>query len=180
MGLASFQELFSGAKTIRIDGAFYRHTSLQHTKLEGSKSGGRWAFPDTFLVIYLGRPQKTAIAEAYRHLVDPIEGMRPEFVKPRAFLRCQAIINPVLDLRHHETVKIVNVSSDDLVSNNYKVCQKVGQAAYETDYLKGILAPSATGIGETLALFGDRLDKEDTLQIKDQTIWETLPPDPRI
>jgi hypothetical protein len=37
-------------------------------------------------VLYLGRPDTSVIAEAYRSLVDAVEGMRPELLGPRRFV----------------------------------------------------------------------------------------------
>ena len=51
--------------------------------LRASSAGGRWGPPRAYAVLYLGRPEASVIAEAYRSLVDGVEGMRPELVGPR-------------------------------------------------------------------------------------------------
>lgn len=43
----------------------------------------------------------------------------------------------------------------------------------------GILAPAATGVGETLALFARRLPAEEQPELIDITTWDGLPADPR-
>lgn len=43
----------------------------------------------------------------------------------------------------------------------------------------GILAPAATGVGETLALFERRLPAEEQPELIDIATWDGLPADPR-
>lgn len=71
------------AGTITIEGEFQRHASLRYRVLTGSAAGGRWGPEGAYPVFYLGRPTESVIVEAYRHLVEPVEGMRPELVGPR-------------------------------------------------------------------------------------------------
>lgn len=44
---------------------------------------------------------------------------------------------------------------------------------------RGILAPAATGVGETLALFERRLPAEEQPELIDIATWDGLPADPR-
>jgi len=39
------------------------------------------------------------IVEAYRHLVETVEGMRPHMVGPRHLITCEVKVTKVLDLR---------------------------------------------------------------------------------
>jgi hypothetical protein len=43
----------------------------------------------------------------------------------------------------------------------------------------GVIAPAATGVGETLALFDEHLPTNELPQLRETTAWLRLPPDPR-
>lgn len=66
----------SKASIIDVRGRFQRHASPKQRTVAGSAAGGRWGLPGAYPVIYLGRPPGSVVAEAYRHLVDGVEGMR--------------------------------------------------------------------------------------------------------
>ncbi len=68
-------------------GTFYRHAWHGTTQLKGSTGGGRWGPEHGFPVLYLGRPPASIIAEAYRSLVDPVEGMRGDLSDPASCYR---------------------------------------------------------------------------------------------
>lgn len=167
----------SQSPAIAIEGTFERHESFHARTLVGSDSGGRWGPPGAYPVLYLGRPTASIIVEAYRHLVDDIEGMRPEFVAPRRLVICQVAVSQVLDLRDHENLSRVGLSPEDL-EGPHGPCQQVGQAAHQLG-LHGILAPAATGLGETLALFERHLDSGELPVLLREERWEHLPADPR-
>ena len=61
---------------------------------------------------------------------------------------------------------------------DYDVCHRVGQAAHQLE-LHGIIAPAATGIGETLAIFERRLPADEQPVLIDVLTWQGLPADPR-
>jgi hypothetical protein len=168
------------AETTTVEGRFQRHASLGHRKLTGSAAGGRWGPAGAYPVVYLGRPMDSIIAEAHRHLVEPIEGMRPELVGPRRLLTCEVWVTSVLDLRVASNQEIVGLSADELTSaiDAHEPCQRVGQAAHQLG-LHGVIAPAATGLGETLALFERRLPAKEQPQLVDEVVWEHLPRDPR-
>lgn len=168
------------ATTCTVEGRFERHTSLGHRKLSGSAGGGRWGPEAAFPVLYLGRPRETVIVEAHRHLVEAVEGMRPDLVGPRRVLVCEVQITNVLDLRVKENREIVGLTMDDLRSDidEHAPCQRVGQVAHQLG-LHGVIAPAATGLGETLAVFERRLPADEQPVLVDELVWEQLPADPR-
>lgn len=137
------------ATTSTVDGEFERHTSLGHRKLNGGAGGGRWGPEGAYPVLYLGRPRDSVVVEAYRHLVEPSEGMRPELVGPRRLLICRVHVTNVLDLRVQANFEIVGLTMDDLLSSidQHGPCQRVGQVAHQLG-LHGIIAPAATGLGD--------------------------------
>lgn len=60
---------------------------------------------------------------------------------------------------------------------DYEPCWRVARAAHQLG-LHGILAPAATGFGETLAVFEEHLMPEELPRLVDEEIWEALPADP--
>lgn len=132
-------------------------------------------------MIYLGRPTSSVVVEAYRHLVDDIEGMTADRVRGRLLVRTQVAVNDVLDLRGRATRLVLGLGEIELMSEigDYESCQRIGHVAHQLG-LRGIVAPAATGIGETLALFVDLLDPgELPVPVGKPVVWETLPADPR-
>lgn len=173
----------SAAPLTDVDGVFERHVSGKWATraFEGSASGGRWGAPGAFPVIYLGRPRESIVIEAYRHLVDPVEGMSGERVRGRVCLRGHVRAFNVLDLRTDRALLSVGLTADDLVSDvdDYEACQRVGHVAHQLAF-HGILAPAATGAGEVLALFPRHLaPAELPVQVGEAEVWPTLPADPR-
>lgn len=165
-----------------IQGIFERHVSANWRELTGSSSGGRWGSPGSYSVLYLGRPRSSVAVEAYRHLVDPFaeDGMTGDMVAPRRLLLCEVGVSDVLDLRSDEAQGIVGLSRSDLSSpiGEYQACQSVGRVAHQLG-LHGIIAPAATGIGETLALFEQHLPAAELPHLLGEEMWDRLPADPR-
>lgn len=166
--------------SVDVSGIFERHVSPTVRPLTGSSSGGRWGAPGAYSVLYLGRPTESVVVEAYRHLVDDIEGMTGEMVGPRRLLTVEVALTTVLDLRVEGNRAAVGLSSEDLISpvGEYARCQRIGQAAHQLG-LHGLIAPAATGLGETLAVFELHLptDEQPTLLAEEE--WLHLPDDPR-
>lgn len=170
----------SNATTTSVTGVFQRHTSPRHRPLTGSASGGRWGPEGAFPVLYLARPTASVVVEAHRHLVEPVEGMRPEMVGPRRLVTCELEVTNVLDLRQAENREEVGLSILDMTSDvgDYEACHRVAQAAHQLE-LHGIIAPAATGMGETLALFERRLPADEQPVLINTLTWNGLPADPR-
>jgi hypothetical protein len=133
--------------------------------------------PRRYGVLYLGQPEASVIAEAYRLLVDGVEGMRPELVGPRRFFTVEVVVTNLLDLRIAKNRAAVALDLEAL-SGPWEPCQRVGLAAHQLG-LHGIIAPAATGLGLTLALFEHNLPAEQWPTILTRSEWAHLPPDPR-
>ncbi|WP_136623295.1 hypothetical protein [Mycobacterium attenuatum] len=71
------------------------------------------------------------------------------------------------------------MSDDDIASavGDYTACQRVAAAAHQLEY-HGILATAATGLGETLALFRQRVNIAELPVVVDHQQWSQLPPRP--
>lgn len=170
-------EAISRASIVRVEGEFERHVSMKVRTLTGSRSGGRWGQPGAYPVLYLGRPTESVIVEAYRHLVDDVEGARPDMVQPRRLLTCSVSVTQILDLRDEESQRLTGLAFQDLLGP-HAPCQRVGSAAHQLG-LHGLIAPAATGLGETLALFEQHVPQDELPNLIAEETWQTLPADPR-
>ena len=168
--------------TVTVDGVFQRHTSPRIRTLAGSASGGRWGPRGEFEVLYLGRPTDSVVIEAYRHLIDvDLDGrLTAAMVGPRNLITCRVRLGRILDLRDPAALGRAGLTTADLASpvGDYEACQQVGRAAHQLG-LGGIIAPAATGTGETLAVFTQHTRPTDSLEIASVEQWNTLPSDPR-
>jgi RES domain-containing protein len=166
----------------RIKGQFERHCSLKWEELRPSSSGGRWGAPGAFEVLYLGRPSSSVLAEAYRHLVDD-ELDFPDLaaqVLERRLITCQVDAPGILDLRPTAVRDHLGLNDEIFTSDvgEYEFCQRLGAAAHQLR-ASGLIVPSASRLGETLALFTLNLPAENWPQAVARSIWHGLPPDPR-
>lgn len=170
-------ELVASVSTTRVGGQFFRHAALGRDAFTGG-FGGRWGA--TFPVIYLASPVDAVVVEAYRHLVEDA-GVPAASVQPRALYTVSVDATDILDLTDQEALLAVGLSQLDLQSavGDYAGCQRIAAAAHQLQR-HGVLAPSATGFGNTLALFRDRLPAGELPAAVTHEVWETLPLDPRI
>jgi hypothetical protein len=168
---------------IQVEGTFERHASLRWTDLSASASGGRWGEPRAYEVLYLGRPRDSVVIEAYRHLVDDelddAQSLAASVLERRV-ITCTVVAPNILDLRPSASQEAVGLSDAQLRSEvgDYLACQAVGAAAHQLG-LSGIVAPAASRIGETLALFPTNLAVENWPTVIGRDIWRGLPTDPR-
>lgn len=172
----SLADRVAGVGTTTVAGTFYRHAAPNRDAFAGSTLG-RWGL--AVPVVYLGRPPASVVAEAYRHLVDPY-GIDPSAVRPRVLYTVTVAVRLVLDLTvpaHRRTLGLTEAALCSSV-DDYEPCQRVADAAHERG-LHGILAPAATRLGETLALFAERLDPAERPRVVQATAWPRLPADPR-
>jgi RES domain len=170
-------------KPVHIVGTFERHSSLRWEELKASAAGGRWGARRAYEVLYLGRPRDSVVIEAYRHLVDDEldDGdALAATVLERRIITCEVAVSNVLDLGQSAAQAAVGLSDSQLCSavGDYEACQAGGAAAHQLG-LAGIIAPAATGLGETLALFSTNLAVEQWPTVVARDIWRGLPVDPR-
>ncbi|MGH9896118.1 MAG: RES family NAD+ phosphorylase [bacterium] len=137
--------------------------------------GGRWNPPESFPVLYLALSDETAAAEFYRRAEG--ENRAPEDLLPRRLQRYELKLEAVLDLTDPEVRDHIGVSEEDIRSEDRRPCQAIGDAAHYVGF-EAIRAPSATGTGEVLAVFFDRLKAESDVEPVDHEDWTELPPHP--
>lgn len=102
---------------------------------------------------------------------------------PRTMIRCAVDVANLLDLRtatgrSHAGLTIQDLTCATTDRDGYARCQQVAQVAHQLR-LHGVIAPAATGLGETLALFTDVLPEAETPSLLDDEPWHRLPSDPR-
>lgn len=168
---------------ITVQGSFERHCSLRRDSLQASSSGGRWGARGGYEVLYLGRPRDSVVVEAYRHLVEDDLDAPAELaatVLERRIVTCDVSVPNILDLRPTSARERLQLGDASLRSDvgDYDPCQAIGAAAHQLR-LSGILAPAATFLGETLALFPMNLPAEHWPTVTATDIWHGLPADPR-
>jgi len=168
----------AGTTLTSAEGTYFRHSRPGVKELKGSTGGGRWGPEHGFPVIYLGQPEVSVAAEAHRRFVDPvIDGMPAEFVAPRDLLTVDVDVDELLDLRDPRHVVAVGLD-DEALRGPWPPCVRVARAAHQLG-IHGILAPAATGLGLTLALFEQHLPHDQMPQVVRRELWAQLPPDPR-
>lgn len=157
---------------VSVAGTFVRHAAPNRDAFAGG-SGGRWG--RLFPVIYLGCPVESCVEEAYRHLVDEA-GVPALLVKPRTVYTVKVEAENILDLRSRQARDRIGISMADLTSEvgDYEVCQGVAAVAHQLEY-HGVIAPAATELGDTLALFRERIGASEFPVIVKQDRWDTLP-----
>lgn len=170
-----------------VDGTWQRHVAARFadTALAGRSANGRWGTEGSYPVLYLGRPTDSVTVEAYRHLVDPVvsdNGPMPP-IRPRALITCDVSVTEILDLRPATNRSLAGITPAELQSETfdraaYAACQNISAAAHQLGY-HGIIAPAATRMGETLALFTDLLTDAEQPVLTGTAMWVQLPPDPR-
>jgi len=174
--------------TSDVSGRYYRLTSKKRVKraFDGSPAGGRWGRPGAFPVIYLADSFDACVIEAYRHAAEDTDPP----VQPRGLglIGCDVDVTQILDLTRSSARYAVGLSDPAVLFSEpqdpdtgvaYQACQAVAQAAHQLGR-HGILVPSATQRGNTLALFADHLPlTEVPVSVGGVGTWESLPPDPR-
>ena len=137
-------------------GLAFRHTAPGRNGLSGAGAriyGGRWNPPNLVSTIYLSQPRATCVAEFHRMAQG--QGRGPSSFLPRTVHHIQITDLSVLDLTG-DGLGDVGLDSDDLSDNDWSPCQLVGQAAHFLG-ASGLVAPSATGEGLTIAVFETRV-----------------------
>jgi RES domain-containing protein len=175
----------AAAPIVAVEGSWQRHVATRYSEqaLDGRRGYGRWGTKDGFSVLYLGRPTESVVIEAYRHLVDPLMDNVPQLIS-RFLITASVSVTNVLDLRGAAGRGHVGLPMSDLTSSTtdrdaQARCQEVAQVAHQLGR-HGIIAPAATGAGDTLVLFTDLLPKQERpIRSGDDVLWSQLPPDPR-
>jgi RES domain-containing protein len=156
-------------------GMAYRHTAPGRAPLSGQGArmfGGRWNPRDLFPTIYLAYPRDACIAE-FRRMAEG-QGGGPASFLPRDVHEVSVTALRALDLTSPDMLRVAGLSPGNLSEADWSACQAVGEAAHFLGF-QGVIAPSATGLGQVIAVFEDRVTA-DQLQLLGTTSLETVEP----
>jgi RES domain-containing protein len=156
-------------------GECFRYTTARRDPLSGEGArlhGGRWNPPDLFPVIYLAVPEAACMHELAKAASDNHLDVATQLQVPYKLHTLRVDDIPVLDLRSTDTQAILGLESGAL-TGPWNVCQPVGHAAWFLEF-GGVLAPSATGDGLTLALFEHRVRPEQIRVEQSQALTAAL------
>lgn len=145
----------------RWSGTAFRYTTARREPLSGEGArlfGGRWNPPDLFPVVYLAVPEGACMRELERAATDNHVDVATQLRVPYMLHTIRVDDIRVLDLRDEHAQERLGLQPDDL-TGTWEACQPVGHAAWFLEFA-GVLAPSATGPGITLALFEHRAQPE--------------------
>jgi RES domain-containing protein len=159
---------------IAYAGELFRHVAAGRHPLSGAgarSQGGRWNPPQSFATLYLADRKSTVEAEFQR--MAHRQGLDPGQFLPRRIYRLEVELQAVVDLTHPASLPRA-LAHLDLASDDLTVTQAIGEAA---QYLgrEAILAPSAAGKGNVLAVFIDRLLPESRVDDIEFEVWTETP-----
>ncbi|MGI8757102.1 MAG: RES family NAD+ phosphorylase [Acidimicrobiales bacterium] len=116
--------------------------------------GGRFNPPHSFPVLYLCLTRPCVVAELTRQAER--QGLNVEALLPRELFEISADLDKVLDLTDAETLDALGIAPPDLVREDHRLTQEIGEAAHEHVF-QAIRSPSATGVDNVLAIFPEKL-----------------------
>lgn len=153
----SFRSRIATIEPVSLDGVAYRHVAPRYdcASGEGAKRlGGRWNPAGSFPTVYMALSPETARAELMR--AADLQGVALEDLLPRDLCNFEVDLRLVLNLRAEENVREFQVTRDALIGDDRGTCQEIGLRAYQSGF-EAISAPSATGVGDVLAVFLENL-----------------------
>jgi RES domain-containing protein len=161
-------------------GAAFRHIAAGRHPLSGAGArlhGGRWSPPESFSVLYLALEQETTVREFYR--LAERQSRTPQDFLPRRMYHYDVDLCALLDLRSSQAREHLDLSNSALAAEDPVRCREIGECAHYCGR-EGILAPSATGQGDVLAIFFERLRADSEVRDIGFTDWAAVPARPRI
>ena len=151
--------------------ATYRHVTVGRPPLSGEGAriqGGRWNPPERFPTLYLALSKEVAVAEFQR--MARLNGRALGDFLPRELYLIDVSLQVVVDLRSPGAVAALGMTTDELTGDDRRLTQALGDAAHYLS-VEAILAPSAAGEGDVLAVFTDVLDSASTLGVQHLGNW---------
>jgi RES domain-containing protein len=162
---------------LAVSGLAYRHVAEQRSALSGEGAritGGRWNPQGSFAVLYLGMSRTVVLAEFER--LAHRQGLAVTSFLPRVFYTYEVVLERVLDLRVPAVLDTTHLDEEALRADDPSRCQAVGEAAHVGGF-EAILAPSATGRGDVLAVFVGAMSARSTVRVVNHERWESAPPE---
>ncbi len=149
-----------------------RHIAPGYLPLSGEGArvhGGRWNPPDSFAVLYTSSDCATMVSALDR--AAQRQGLRAVDLLPRDEVIYAVELQRVLDLTDPLSLERVGLDASLLAAVDWSRCQAIGDAAHYVGF-EALRAPSATGNGQTLAIFLDRLLRGSVLDVSSVTPLE--------
>ena len=175
MDLAAIVAALDGLAATDFSGRAYRHVSEGRDPLSGEGArltGGRWNPPGSFAVLYLALDVPTTVNELRRSAAR--QGLVPADFLPRELYTYELRLQHVIDLRIDTHARAVGLQEGWLSDEDATACQAVGEAAHHVGF-EALLAPSAAGPGEVLAVFLDRMLPDSLVKDIASERWEDVP-----
>lgn len=144
---------FGSAPLLPFEGRGWRHLAPSFDPLSGEGArlrGGRFNPPGSFPVLYICRSRPCAVSELER--LGTLQGIGVEGLFPRDLYAYDISLERVLDATNPAVRRGIGIDLDLLVAPEWTICQEIGTVFHALG-AQGILSPSATGVGEVLALF---------------------------
>ncbi|MCB0993943.1 MAG: RES family NAD+ phosphorylase [Acidimicrobiales bacterium] len=116
--------------------------------------GGRSNPPHSFPVLYLCLSRPCVVAELTRQAER--QGFNVDALLPRELFEISADLDKLLDLTDASTLDAIGIAPPDLVREDHRFTQEIGEAAHEHAF-QAIRSPSATGVDHILAVFPEKL-----------------------
>ena len=113
------------------------------------RHGGRWNPPESFPVVYAALDVSTVDREYARSLRL---AALPLTSSPRSLATIRVRLSRVLDLTDAARLKAMDMKAGQIAGDDIAVPRSIGEVAEHPGF-EAILAPSATGKGEALAVF---------------------------
>ena len=107
-------------------------------------------------MLYICQSRPCAVAELKR--LGERQAIGVEGLLPRLLYRYEIELDRVLDLTVGEVCAQVGLGTDVLTGPDWTACQDLGVAAHALG-ANGINSPSATGVGDVLAVFVQHIGK---------------------
>ncbi len=138
-------------------GQGWRHLGPRHDPLSGEGArihGGRFNPPGSFPVLYLCQSRPCAVAELRR--LGERQSIGVEGLLPRTLYRYEIALDRILDLTDDVVRAQVGLGPDILTNPDWSSCQELGSTLHALG-AQGVTSASATGVGEVLAVFIQRI-----------------------
>jgi len=157
---------------VRLTAVAYRNQAAGFDPRSGEgarRHGGRFNPPRSFPVLYVCLTRPCVAAELTRQAER--QGLSVEDILPRELWQISAELEKVLDLTDAATLEALALTADDLVRDDHRFTQDLGEAAHEHGF-QAIRTPSATGVDHILAIFTENLAGA-VLAVELVALWTT-------
>jgi len=133
--------------------------------------GGRFNPPSSFPTLYLCETRGCSVAELTRKGTRHIVGI--EGLLPRVLYHYELDLHRILDLTDPDTRTQIGITTDELVADDWTLCQQLGSEAHAGGD-QAIRTYSATGVDTVLVVFpkllGDSLTEVELVERWDDLV----------